>query len=98
MPGKQDGVLKWPAKATFTLELLNHFQNGKNKTCTRTFIWDKPTQPYKRVGSFKTSPKQTFFFVGHSELELKPDKQTHFLKNDALHFKILEIVQNRLCE
>ena len=34
MKGEYDDQLQWPVTAKFTLELINHFENGENKTCT----------------------------------------------------------------
>ena len=39
MKGEYDDQLQWPVTAKFTLELINHFENGENKTCTITPTW-----------------------------------------------------------
>jgi hypothetical protein len=86
MPGEYDGQLKWPVTAKFTLELINHFENGVNKMCTITQTWPKPTDQYDYADGFDTVPGKQYHFISHSELPFNRSTKTHFLKDDTLHF------------
>ena len=90
MEGEYDDQLKWPVKVKLTLELINHFENGENKICTLTKTyrkWDSYVAP-----AFLNVPDEDYYhFISHSELPLNPATRTHFLKDDALHFKITQI-------
>jgi hypothetical protein len=88
-----DDMNKWPVSAKFTLELINHFENGENKICTVTPDWDRPIQIWNmRVVSFDTVPNTAYHFISHSELPCNPEAKTYFLKNDALHFVLRQHV------
>ena len=87
MEGEYDGQLQWPATVKFTLELINHFENGENKTSTITPTWERPTFVGK-IGIFLTVPGRGYHFISHSELPHNPVTRTHFLKNDTLNFHL----------
>ena len=89
--GEYDDQLKWPVIVTLTLELINHFENGENKICTATKSCTKPTHQRCYVTPFLTVPGKQSHFISHSELPLNPVTRTHFLKDNALHFKITHI-------
>ena len=42
MPGEFDAQLKWPAKAKFTIELVNP-RGVHNASCSRQVDWNKPS-------------------------------------------------------
>ena len=90
MKGEYDDQLQWPVTAKFTLELINHFENGENKTCTITPTWGRPTEEsmWEDDRTFLTVPGREYHFISHSELPHNPVKRTHFLKNDALNFHL----------
>ena len=88
MMGEYDDQLQWPVTAKFTLELINHFENGENKTCTITPTSERPKDEYWRIGEFLTVPNKQFHFIYHSELPHNPVTRTHFLKNDTLNFHL----------
>ena len=74
MPGEFDEQLKWPAKAKFTIELINQ-QGGQNESSICQVEWDKPTRLsylFTRVGRF---------FQEHNKLG-------GFLKDDTLFFNV----------
>ena len=78
--GEYDHQLKWPAKASFTIELLNQ-QGGVNKETTiGGTSWDKPDGPYCVV--FSSPP--------HCGM-LHRSKIEDFLRNDTLYFHISNI-------
>jgi hypothetical protein len=88
MPGEYDDQLRWPVTVKFTLELINHFENGGNKMYTITKTWRKPAREYGCVCSFNTVPGQRYHFISHSELPHNTTTGTHFLKDDTLHFML----------
>ena len=90
MKGEYDFQLKWPVTAKFTLELINHFEGGENKKCKLTASWVRPDKEYFFGGSFSTT-WFTSHFISHTELPYKPATRTHFLRNNALCFKITNI-------
>ena len=84
MEGEYDHQLKWPAQATFTIELL-HQQGGQNVQHTTTRGWRKPDRPYTHIGEFgDIEYAGTIHFIEHYEL-------SGFLRNDTLYFHITKI-------
>ena len=84
MPGEHDHQLKWPAWATFTIELL-HQQGGQNMQHTITEEWSKPAAPYMYVGRFGDIKYGGYYhFIEHSKL-------SDFLLHDKLYFHITKI-------
>ena len=77
MPGEFDGQLKWPAKAAFTIELINQ-QGGENASYnTESCQWNKPTE-YCNMGWIVYYPR-------HSQLYYS------FLNNDTLYFHVSKV-------
>ena len=83
MPGEYDHQLKWPARATFTIELL-HQQGGQNVQHTRTRKWWKPDRPHTWIKKFGEYGIYATHFIEHSRL-------SGFLRNDTLYFHITKI-------
>ena len=91
MPGEYDHQLKWPARATFTIEFL-HQQGGQNVQQTITRGWGKPDRPYSSIkgGGFGDIEYVgcieygMYHFIEHSRL-------SGFLRNDTLYFRITKI-------
>ena len=77
MPGKFDDQLKWPAKAMFTIELINQ-QEGENASDFKELNWEKPSTAYYYLGSFY---RILGGFLEHSKL-------MNFLFNDTLSFNV----------
>ena len=80
MPGEYDSLLKWPAKASFTLELV-HQKGGANvKYNTAMKKWDKPELNFKCLSVFPfTEVNNSYCFMEHAQLE-------EFVANDTLKF------------
>ena len=87
MKGEYDDQLKWPVTVRFTLELINHFEDGEDKKSTLTVTWTKPKMNFTE--SFNTDV--SYHFISLTELPCKPAARTHFLINNALYFKITSI-------
>ena len=79
MPGEFDEQLKWPAKAKFTIELINQ-QVGQNVRHSCQAEWDKPTL-LEQIESF--SPLG-YGFLDHINL-------IGFLNNDTLIFNVCDV-------
>jgi hypothetical protein len=113
MSGEYDDQLEWPVTATFTLELINHFEDGENVAHTVMPTWGRPESSHSGKPSDGRKPKPSdgrkpkpsdgrkpkpsdggkkyidssmMRSIFHSELPRNPATQTHFLKDDALHF------------
>ncbi len=86
MKGDNDDRLKWPADCSVTLQLLNQHRDQDHVTVCRRFQWHKPSTAYPwKIGWF------THELVAYKDLERNARKQTHYLKNDSLVFKITKI-------
>ena len=84
MPGEYDHQLKWPAWATFIIELI-HQQGGQNVQHTITRGWGKPDEPYMYIGVFGDIEYGMYHFIEHSRL-------SGFLCNDTLYFHIPKVI------
>ena len=82
--GQFDGTLPWPAKATFTLQLLNQHRDQDHVTVTKSFEWKKPTGTHF-VGTLSNT------FIPLAELGWNAGKQTKYLHEDCLRFRMAKI-------
>ena len=88
--GEYDNQLKWPVEARFTIELVNHYPNGENKSATATAMLKKPDEGHVYTNKiFSATTSQCF--IKHSELTYNDVTQTHYLKDDTLHFKVCDV-------
>ena len=84
IPGDYDDQLKWPAKAKFTIELINQ-QGRENATCTTDIIaWKRPVTAVRLGGFLRIKIGYYYSFIEHSKLG-------DFLVNDTLHFNISKV-------
>ena len=81
MPGEYDGNLKWPAKAKFTVELINQ-RGGKNASSTTEATWILAYRTRWVCEIFGN--KCTIGFIEHSKLG-------DFLDNNTLYFCVPNI-------
>ena len=80
MQGEYDHQLKWPAQASFTIELLHQY-GGENIIHTSPKeLWYKPKEPYVWICTF------TRKWYGMYCAFLEYSKLTDFLANDTLYF------------
>ena len=88
MQGEHDHQLMWPAKASFTLELL-HQHNGENlKYNITNKRWRKPNECSTEIEKFgRTIFNGDFVFLRHYQLNQYLDND-----NDALHFCVSNVV------
>ena len=82
--GQFDGTLPWPAKVTFTLQLLNQHRDQDHVTVTKRIEWRQPTRAH-HVGVF------SWTFIPHAELGWNAGKQTEYLHEDCLRFRMAKI-------
>ena len=81
MPEEFDYQLKWPAKATFTIDLINQ-EGGENVSFSYgPCQWNKPTVEYCYIIRIC---RTGYNFLNHSELN-------GFLSNDTLYFHVSKI-------
>ena len=81
-PGDFDDKLKWPAKFSVTLELLNQYKDRDHISVSKTFEYSEPN---------RLVPWQYFMHVCYDSLEWDPRRQTQYLKDDKLCFRITNI-------
>ena len=86
LKGDHDDKLKFPARFTITLELLN--QHRDQDHYRRDIHCKVPIRGLRNVFGIGN----IFSFIPHADLEWNPRKQTQYLKNDCLKFRITEIV------
>ncbi len=86
--GENDDHLKWPADCTITLQLLNQHRDRDHFTVSKRLQWDKPTTT--QAGLTFAKPFD-YRFVAHKVLDWNADRQTQYLKNDCLQFRMYRI-------
>ena len=85
LKGDHDAELKIPAKFLITLQLLNQHRDQDHHT--RDIQCGIKTR--EDIGNFSGSD---LTFIPHDDLEWNRAKQTQYLKNDCLKFRITKIV------
>ena len=83
LKGEFDGQLKWPAKWTMVLHVLNREWDQDHISVSETFSWDKPTEERFRVkyfGMYEAS-------IAHGTLQFVTS-QKQYLKDNTLLFKL----------
>ena len=89
MKGEFDRQLQWPAKCTITLQLLNQERDQDHVTVTETPTgWKRPTTE----GHCDTI--KIYHCIAHKDLEYDAQKQTCYLKNDCLVFRVAKVELN----
>ena len=87
LKGDHDAELKFPVKFTITLQLLNQHRDQDHHTrdiqCRVTREW---------IGSGIFSIGSNWIFILNADLEWNHDKQTQYLKDNCLKFRITKIV------
>ena len=84
MPGDFDDQLKWPAKAKFTIELINQL-GEENATCTTLVNIERPITKHKFLACFRR------ITIGDDRAFLEHSLLYKFLIDDTLHFRVSEI-------
>ncbi len=84
--GENDDHLKWPADCTITLQLLNQHRDQDHITVSRRLQWNKPTST--ALSDTTTIDEK---FVAHKDLDWNAGRQTQYLQNDCLKWRITDI-------
>ena len=85
-PGEYDDLLKWPRHGPKCyVQILNHC-TGKweQEVCCSTGTFNKPAPAHQCIDCWH-------YPVVHSDLEYNAQKNTRYLNNDCLHFRITKI-------
>ena len=92
---EHDTRLKFPARFTITLELLNqHRDQDHYRRDIRCEVKDDgglariASVDYKGIGFDRT-------YISHADLEWNADKQTQYLKNDCLKFRVVDVAMHK---
>ena len=83
MPGEYDGLLKWPAKAKFTVELIHQYGGENAFGTSRETSWNQP-RAITRVRRIPGDKCDISGFFEHSKLG-------DFLFNDTLYFSVSNV-------
>ena len=88
LKGDHDAELKVPVKFTITLQLLDQHRDQDHHT--RDIQCEMETRD--RIGSVYYYIGANSTFIPYADLERNRDKQTQYLKDDCLKFRIIKIV------
>ena len=89
--GKYDNKLKFPARFTVTLELLNQHRDKDH------YRQDIQCHQEERIVLFAVQECGSCTkFIPHADLEWNESKQIQYLKNDCLKFRMLTWSQMRI--
>lgn len=84
MRGEYDHMLKWPLRASVTMQLISQRDNLSHHEMTTPFyLWAKVTDGV--VGAGWGWDK----FISHFDLE--DPRGTEYLKNDRLNFRVISV-------
>ena len=103
--GPSDDSLQWPAKCTITLQLVNQHRDQDHVTVTKKLEWEQPwleEWPIPALGHRKASGKVRRLdrpvsilisdkFITCDDLCWNAERQTQYIKDDHLHFKVIQI-------
>ena len=82
--GKYDTGLKWPFVGDVKITLLNQLEDRNHHTNMTSFTADDPMPWGKRR------------FIPHSALAHNPVKNTQYLRDDTLYFRVaVEVASNK---
>ena len=86
LEGKYDAELKWPFVGDVTITLLNQLEDKNHHTDRVPFAAADDRTRTDPWGEHKSTP--------HSALAHDPVKNTQYLKDDTLYFRVLVEVDN----
>ena len=82
--GSYDAQLKWPVTVTVSIQLLN--QHADKDHVTREISWK-----YNKKDTTGTTIWIVHKFISHKELDWNAEKETQYLKNNSLQFKVVKV-------
>ena len=80
LQGSYDASLSWPFVGSVTLTLLNQLADENHHSKTNDYVLKSNVQVGDGFGHDQ--------FISHSELSYNPDKNTQYLKNNTLYFRV----------
>ena len=84
MRGEYDDILKWPLKASITIQLISQLNDvSHHEMTTPVYQWAQVVEGV--VGTGWGWDK----FVSHHDLEFNATRRTGFLRNDRLNFRVI---------
>ena len=84
MPGEFDNKLEWPFQGSINIQLLNQMENTMHYERILRFTGNKG----ERVTEAEMAIAWGFDFISHRELIYNPQRNSCYLKNDVLHFRV----------
>ena len=84
LEGAYDASLSWPFMGTMTLTLLNQLADNNH----HSLILEYENNEVAKVGMVWVYPN----FISHSALSHDPVKNTQYIENDTLHFRVTVMV------
>ena len=90
MCGEFDDDLQWPFQGSITIQLLNQLEDGNHHTRTINFASTGDPNVISRVTSGKRAGSGSGWdtFISHAQLNLNTVKNSQFLKNNQLKFRV----------
>ena len=84
LKGKHDAELSWPLVGKVTVSLLNQLEDDNHRKLMVTLVTENNAMACGPTGPAWGFPK----FILHSELAHDPVKNTQYLKDDTLYFRV----------
>ena len=92
MQGEYDSQLKWPFRGVVTIQLLNQLDNKDHHEEGIRFRDSTPDDNAGRVTSGERGKGWGHQFIAHRELSCNQTKNTQYLMDDCLHFRVSKVV------
>ncbi len=83
MRGEYDDLLRWPLKASVTIQLISQLNDAHYEMTTPVYEWTRVREGVVGVGWGWDR------FVAHSDLEFNTQRRTEYLRNDRLNFRVI---------
>ena len=87
VPTEFDDQLKWPANLTITVQLLNQYQDKDHYITTHKIMWPKSVLLLPALNN----SVPFISYIPHAQLDWNAHKQTQYLKNNQLHFRVTKV-------
>ena len=84
--GPFDDQLKWPAKVTISLQLVNEYRDSDHYS--RDIECKTDREKVGRGISFGSNR----CFIPHADLDWNHDNKTQYLKDNSLHFRVTKVI------
>jgi len=84
--GSYDGHIRWPVVCRLYLVLLNQCGDFGHHGKSAVFEWNRNCHDYQTI---------SYTFISVSKLEHDPVRNTHYLRNDCLYFRLYLDMQHK---